>query len=87
MSLEIKHHAVPCLEALKNAFEISVRQRHDSIFRCFYTFVKLPLLLHTEALGQYSSSETVCSSSGEGAKLRYVMPTEAQTDVKFEIVM
>ena len=59
MSLEIKHHAVPRLKALNSAFEISVRQRRDSTFRCFYTYLKLPFLLHTEAIGQYSSSETV----------------------------
>ena len=59
MSLEIKHHAVPRLKALDSAFEISVRQQRDSTFRCFYTYLKLPFLLHTEASGQYSSSETV----------------------------
>ena len=74
MSLEIKHHAVSCLEALKNAFEISVRQWHDSILRCFHTFVKLPLLLHTEALGQYSSSETVYVSAVKMQKLGLKRP-------------
>ena len=62
MFLKIKHHAVPRLKALNNVFEISVRQWRDSTFRCFYTYLKLPFLLHTEAIGQYSSSETVYTS-------------------------
>ena len=59
MTLEIKHPAVPCLKALNSVFEISVRKRHDRTFRCFQTYLKLHFLLHTEAIGQYSSSETV----------------------------
>ena len=59
MSLEIKCHTVPCLKALCNGFEICVRQQHDSTFRWFHNYMKLPFLLHTEAIGPYSSSETV----------------------------
>ena len=70
MSLDIKHHAVPRLKALNSSFEASVGQRYDSTFRCFLTCMKLPFLLHTEAIGQYSSSETVPT-------LVYLLPEQA----------
>ena len=59
MSFEIKCHTVRCLKALCNGFDIYVRQQHDGTFRWFHTYMKLGFLLHTEAIGPYSSSETV----------------------------
>ena len=58
MPLEIKHHTVPHLKAFNSGFESCIRQQHERIFRWFHNYMKLPFLLHTEAIGPYSSSET-----------------------------